>query len=437
MELPDLETSPLALASNRVIRWLRAGELSELEAAEGWSFSARLPDVAAAQQQFRTYARPIEAVTSFTQISPRRAHLEIEDPHNRMFNLRVIASGDGTGRVVYFSIAHQIPPNIVVRRAVEADSDALQAIEAATPVTHDGMTIRYLRADPFAQFRLVDADVVCLLAEVDGQPAAQHIDLHGTRRLGGTDHTCVYRMRTRILPEYQGRRLWPALNWTAGDTISDDANEVLVETSFLALGNTKIDDLLGEQASRLWNPEVHKLTFDLRTAPGGPLRGTGSRRGRPSDAASIARRLDQTHGRSELAPVFTERWVRDRLTRSASDYTWNDLVLLGDAAVGVWDPGLELTIDRNGDTEVRRQAFVLDWGSEGSNDDVLGALAVAMEGLKAPGATHLSLFASPALPAYELLADLAAEIDRYRFFCRVPEPPDAAERGVHVDPLWF
>lgn len=66
---------------------------------------------------------------------------------------------------------------------------------------HDGVTIAYRRTDPFAQFRLVDADVVCLLAEVDGHPAAQHIDLHGTRRIGGTDHRCVYRMRTRILPE--------------------------------------------------------------------------------------------------------------------------------------------------------------------------------------------------------------------------------------------
>ena len=157
----------------------------------------------------------------------------------------------------------------------------------------------------------------------------------------------------------------------------------------------------------------------------------------PSDAASIARRLDQTHGRSELAPLFTEHWVRDRLTRSASDYSWNDLIVLGDAVVGVWDPGLELTIDRNGDLEVRRQAFALDWGSNSSNEDLLGALAVAMDGLKASGATHLSLFASPALPAYEPLADLAAEIDRYRFFCRVPEPPDAAAHGIHVDPLWF
>jgi hypothetical protein len=78
--------------------------------------------VPSAQQQFRTYARTIQAVTSFTQVSPRRALLEIEDTSNRMLNLRVIASGDGSGRVVYFSIAHQIPPDIVVRRAIEADS---------------------------------------------------------------------------------------------------------------------------------------------------------------------------------------------------------------------------------------------------------------------------------------------------------------------------
>ncbi len=144
-----------------------------------------------------------------------------------------------------------------------------------------------------------------------------------------------------------------------------------------------------------------------------------------------------THSQCELAPAFTKRWVSDRLTRSAADYTWSDVVLLGDAAVGVWDPGLELTIDRGGDIETRRQAFVLDWGTEGSTDDLIGALSAAIEKLAASDATHLSMFASPALATYGRLADLAAEIDRYRFFCRVPERPDAAERGIHVDPLWF
>lgn len=433
----DPESSPLALASSRVLGWLRAGELTDIDAEEGWWFSERVPDVAAAHQQFRTYARPIEAVRSYTEVTPRRALLEIEDPRGRLFNLRVIASGDGSGRVVYYSIAHQIPPDVVVRRATEDDSETLRTIEAATPVEHDGVTIAYRRTDPFAQFRLVDADVVCLLAEVDGHPAAQHIDLHGTRRIGGTDHRCVYRMRTRILPEYQGRKVWPALNWTAGDTIDDADNETLVETSFLALGNTKIDDLLGEQASRLWKPEVHKLTFDLRTPGAASSGATGDRRGAPGDADRIARCLDGTHGRSELAPTFTERWVRERLSRSPFDYTWSDLVVLGDAAVGVWDPGLALTIDRGGDVEERRQAFVLDWGSEGSTEDLIGALVVAMGRLTASGTTHLSLFASPALPAYQRLSELAVEIDRYRFFCRVSEPPGAADRGVHVDPLWF
>ena len=55
--------------------------------------------------------------------------LEIDDPRSRLFNLRVIASGDGSGRVVYYSIAHQILPDVVVRRATEDDSETLRTIE--------------------------------------------------------------------------------------------------------------------------------------------------------------------------------------------------------------------------------------------------------------------------------------------------------------------
>jgi hypothetical protein len=437
MGVPDSTSSPLAHASNRVISWLLAEELTDADVAEGWAFSERVPDLAAAKRQFRNSARPIEEVTSYIEVSSRVATLEVRDPQGRFLNLRVFASGDGSGRVVSFGIYHRIPSDVVIRRATDDDSETLRDIEFATPVEHDGVTIRYRRADPFAQFRLVDAEVVCLIAEVDGQPAAQHIDLHGTRRIGGADRTTIYRMRTRIMPEYQGRKLWPALNWVSSDSISDDARETIIETSFLALGNTKIDDLLGEQASMLWKQEVHKLTFDVRATDIPSSSPAHWRRSEPGDASGIARRLDRTHSQCELAPNFTERWVSDRLTRSAADYTWSDVVLLGDAAVGVWDPGLELTIDRGGDIETRRQAFVLDWGTDGSTDDLIGALSTAIENLAASDATHLSMFASPALATYGLLADLAAEIDRYRFFCRVPEPPDWAERGIHVDPLWF
>ena len=65
----DPESSPLALASSRVFGWLRAGELTDIDAEEGWWFSERVPDVAAAHQQFRTYARPIEEVRSYTEVT--------------------------------------------------------------------------------------------------------------------------------------------------------------------------------------------------------------------------------------------------------------------------------------------------------------------------------------------------------------------------------
>jgi hypothetical protein len=437
MEVPDSSTSPIAHASNRVIRWLLAEELTDTDIAEGWAFSERVPDVGVAKRHFRTFARSIGTVASYREVSDRLAVLEVQDDQGRFLTLRVFASRDGTGRVVGFGLFHRIPPDVVIRLATEDDRETLRDIEAATPVEHDGVTIRYRRADPFAQFRLVDAEVICLIAEVDGQPAAQHIDLRGTQRIGGANRTIAYRMRTRIRPEYQGRKLWPALNWTAGESISDDSRETLIETSFLALGNTKIDDLLGEQASMLWSQEVHKLTFDVRATPFVSPSPTRRRRGETGDASEIARRLDATHGKSELAPTFTAQWISERLTRSAADYTWRDIVLLGDAAIGVWDPGLELTIDRDGDIETRQQALVLDWGTAGSTDDLIGALGGAVDDLTTSDATHLSMFVSPALPTYGPLAGLAIEIDKYRFFCRVPEPSDASERGLHVDPLWF
>jgi hypothetical protein len=133
MGVPDSSSSPLAHASNRAISWLLAEELTDADVAEGWAFSERVPDLAAAKRQFRNSARPIEEVTSYIEASARVAVLEIRDPQGRFLNLRVFASGDGTGRVVSFGIYHRIPSDVVIRRATDDDRETLRDIEFATP----------------------------------------------------------------------------------------------------------------------------------------------------------------------------------------------------------------------------------------------------------------------------------------------------------------
>jgi hypothetical protein len=103
----------------------------------------------------------------------------------------------------------------------------------------------------------------------------------------------------------------------------------------------------------------------------------------------------------------------------------------------VWSSGVELTVEGSAGTEVRRTALVADWGARGDAADLVTALHAAVRRSVDSGATHLSLFASPSSAFYAVLAERATEIDRYRFWCRIPEPEDAANRGVYVDSLWF
>jgi hypothetical protein len=437
-DTPDTPDTPAAVAAHRVLKWLQAGELSSSEAAEGWAFSERTPDAEEAQLQFAIWARPLGAGRSWRQVGERRAVLEVLDDRGRPFLLRVVASADGTGRVVSFALMHKTPDDLVVRQATPADAAALRALEARVPVQHLQSTLRYDRPDPFAQLRLVDATPVFLVVEADGEIIAQHVDLHGTRRIGGADRRCVYRMRTRIAPEHQGRGVWPALNWVSGDHISDDDFERLVEISFIATGNEDVDDIMsGAQATRFWSAETHRLTFRTGSAAWTAGPASASRRGSRADASTVASLLAETHGHAEMVPAFTAGWLRDRLERSPNDYGWADLTLVGEAVVGVWSSGVELTVEDEAGAEVRRTALVADWGARGDAAELLLALRAAIHRAKETGTTHVSLFASPSSPLYAALAEHAVEIDRYRFWCRVPEPDDAASRGLYVDPLWF
>ena len=102
-------------------------------------------------------------------------------------------------------VQHQ---EVTVRFATEADGPALTEIERRSPMVMGEVTVTIDRGgDYFAAARLM-GDVVVVVAEIDGEPAAAHCAAAHTVHVGGGPYRLGYFHHLRILPEHQGKGLF-------------------------------------------------------------------------------------------------------------------------------------------------------------------------------------------------------------------------------------
>jgi hypothetical protein len=96
-------------------------------------------------------------------------------------------------------------------------------------------------------------------------------------------------------------------------------------------------------------------------------------------------------------------------------------------------------IESNGERVESRRGLALDWGFVRGAEDEFEALLRAQCGwLANRGLDRLSLFTSEASAGYERVRALASELERYVVISfGIPEPPNAASRGLYVDPIYF
>jgi hypothetical protein len=280
-----------------------------------------------------------------------------------------------------------------------------------------------------------------VVAEVNGQIAGVMADAINTAPIEGRMRRLLYRLRLRVDPAVRGKKLFPALNGAAIDQRMPSAETGWgfdSEDMFIAAGNERMLGSKQPGATRplesfLWQAPVERVLVDCKAVAG---RDAG-RVATADDAEQIAAILAAGRGREVAFPTMDTTALVKRMGRSPA-YGWGDLLLNDDAVVGVWDEGLTISIEGPAGREVERCALALDYGARPGREDCLRALiAAACARVAANGTTHLVLFTSPGAALRDAVLGFAARVERFRRFSRVPEPLDAAGRGVYVDPIYF
>ena len=438
-ELPfDPAATPLATAAAWMLARYDDGELTLEQASD----PLRVYPAGDAERRCRSFGefrRPISEVLSYEEVDGAVARIGVLDDRGRRMMVRVVQHPSHPGRVWQTAMMLD-PPGVSVREARVGDTEALRALELATPVQHDGFEVAYDRPDPFAQDRLRPRPVARCVAEIDGRVVGTHTDaLHQLMTDDGPVEV-LYRQQARVLPEAQGKGVMPSMNGFQVELILRDGidREVM---GFMARGNEKIrawtagaDDAPRETE---WRVPIVRYTLDTTTLAN--ERDGATRLATAADEDHVCRLLNASHEREVLWPGPAERWLGARLSRSPTDYGWSDLVVSEHAVIGLWDAGWETVRSVDGTTTHHRVATILDWGFSLEHPQALvAALLATCSRARAQGVTQLYAFAGPPTPGHTALAELACDQEPFDLFAPgLPEPTRTATDGIYVDPLYF
>jgi hypothetical protein len=363
--------------------------------------------------------------------------LEVDlcDAKGRVWTFRARIGLEPPHRIEFWSVRRPLPPGVTLRRATEADADAIAAVERACPIErNDGSRVALVRGKSVCdQVRFAEWGGIWIVEE-RGTPIACDARLAHRARVAGRDVTLAYRFHTRVAPSH--RRL--GLNETLGTMIAEEQ----VRAGVVGDGTYVYVDPRN-QTIRDWSPTPAWRERPLRAlfrcdAIAGPPSG---RPASPADAARIAPLLDSAHEGEELYLPFTAERVTGRLSRQPDSYSFTSVWVDDLAIVGVWEDRERRTLERAGAVEESVRATVLDWGFSRHSAEGLRSLEKLLRSwcayLAPRGITHLSLFFSAASPAAPMLRRLAASVIDIEFQSTIPEPATAGEHGLHVDPIYY
>jgi hypothetical protein len=374
---------------------------------------------------------------SVQELSPFFVRAIVRGPDEARYACRVAVASEPPHRIRYVS-RWRAPEDVTTRLATDDDDDQLAALERRTPIIDDDVRRSYdRRGGWFDQLRLMENTTV-VVAEIGDRIVGVHVDsihdvnINGPRRL-------LYRLRTRVDPEYQGRHIWPALNGAAVDARLPHEHTGWgfdSEEMFVALGNERLRSVIASQVSsvREWATPIERLVITCADAePGGPIDEVT-----PTDLQNVTTLLCGSRSEEVGWPYRAATDVQHRFERAPSVYGWANVLRLGDAILGIWNERLGITVEAERDRRFMSCAVALDYGCAPSRTaDLVELISSACVRLLSEDVTHLILFTSPGAYLRDVLAPLAGRVERFGRRTRVPEPSDCSGRGVYVDPIYF
>jgi len=322
--------------------------------------------------------------------------------------------------------------DLLVREATPADAAVLADVERRCPIVVGDTRLWFDRGDDyFAGVRLME-DPTVGLAVVDGAPAAVTCGARHTVRIGGEMRSIVTVSHLRVLPEHQRKGLWGAAN----RVLDKYWPQVAGSNAFIAVDNAGMQHGFRNTPDK-WPTTV--LAARIATARlAGPSAG---RPATPADAAAVVARLNAFHGGEEMFVPYTEASLAARLARAPDLYGWERVWLAEGAVVGVWPAGRarRAVTERGGEQSFSEPGVVLDYAFESGAEAAFAALIGAWCGwLAGRGMNRLTLLTSPASPGVDQVRALADDVEAFNHWTPgIPPPPDAAGKGLYIDPIYF
>ena len=357
---------------------------------------------------------------------------EILAAKDRRWNLALTVEPDPPHRIAALEWRRVHDFDLLVREATPDDAAALADVERRCPIVVGDTRLWFDRGDDyFAGVRLME-DATVGLAFVDGAPAAVTCGARHTVRIGGEARTIVTVSHLRVLPEHQRKGLWGAAN-----RVLDKYWPVVAgSNAFIAVDNAGMQHGFRNTPDK-WPTTL--LVAHLSTARlAGPPFG---RPATPADAAAIAAALNRFHGGEEMFVPYTGQSLAARLARAPDLYGWERVWLADGAVVGVWPAGRarRAVTERGGEQSVSEPGVVLDYACEAGAEAAFEALVRAWCGwLHARGMNRLIMLTSPTSPGAGQVTALADDVEAFNHWTPgIPPPPDAADRGLYIDPIYF
>jgi len=322
--------------------------------------------------------------------------------------------------------------HLEVREATAADAAVLADVERRCPIVVGEASVWFDRGEAWFDFARLMEDATVGLAFVDGAPAATTCGARHWVRIGGEAKSIVTVSHLRVLPEHQRKGLWGAAN----RVLDKYWPNVAGSNAFIAVENAGMQHGFRHTPDK-WPLPVLACRLDTARAAG-PAHGHPAA---PADAGSIAAMLNAFHGGEEMFVPYTEETLTVRMERASDLYGWDKLWLTDGAVVGVWPAGRarRLVTERRGEQSYSEPGVVLDYafrpGAEAAFESLIRAWCAWLAGR---GMNRLTILTSPASPGAEIIRALADEIETFNHWTPgVPPPPDAAKRGLYIDPVYF
>ena len=348
---------------------------------------------------------------------------------SRPMQLHVQFNPDAPHLIQYFWMGFELETGVEIRKAKESDAALLDEMDRHSPIQRDDGSRSYInKHGKHLQYSAIAGYDELGIAFRDGMPATVQARSLVPVNYLGVEQYAEYGHQTRSNPKLGSVAHVFSILHSLGSGYIKKASFLFTVADAL---NTKGLRLSGDPH---WELYLERLLIPCHSN----LSSEGAREATPDDIEIVIEILNHAHADKELFRLYTPANLMDRLGRQPEEYTWSNLLMKGNAVLGVWPVGEERKIVKGEVVNTTVRGLVYDFGYlDGGEQDMLDLLKIYGNRCRAKGMTHLALLSTAKSREYALLKSLFTCSEPYAFNTILPMTPRAENHGFYLDHACF